>query len=1295
MMRPLTDMRPFLVAAGEAPLRASVARLLRPLGYRVELASTGKLARQLIDNERFAGVVLAPARLSGYDPTFIEELRGVQKIVILADGTKDAKRLALRFPDALVTTAHPLNREKLLGFVGRPDPAGLNIKESMGAAELLHFAGCTLDISGRVFLDNAGQEVALTRNEFTLLAILARHPGRAISRAELRGSMAVGSNSGGSADDRSIDMLVARLRRKIERDPAKPHLIVTVPGIGYKFATPVQLDEVAPTPPAASQVSGKARRAERRQVTVVACHLIGLAALSAKLDLEDLDRAIRPVYAACAETVARFGGKVTHTLGDSLLAYFGYPRVHENDAERAVRAALELLRVVRGIEVAPAGTLRARIGIATGAMLLGEATDAGAREPAALGEPLNLARHLQHAAPADSVLIGARTHRLIGRFFHYRQLEPVKLEGQEPAPAWQVIEQAAEMPRFEALRREGMFDLIGRATELEQLLRCWSSAASGLGQVVQVMGEPGIGKSRLVVELEARCAPHAVIRWSGSPHRTDAPLSALIEEIRGTAGFAKADSIQQKVDKIRSIFGITRPEAGVLIASLLGVPCDASPEISQLGPGKRKERTFATLLARIEAMAARHPVFAVVEDVHWLDPSSLEFIARLVERTAALRILLVVVARPEFVAPWPDDAHVTTLSLSRLSRLDAAHLVSRVAGKRKLATTIETDIVRRAEGVPLFLEELTKSMLESGAARGRRLSASFAASIPATLQGLLLARLDRLDRGKEAAQAGAVIGKEFSFELLRAITGIDETMLVEALDQLVASGLALCRGAPPQATFVFKHALVRDAAYAMLTSSDRRKLHAKVAEALEMNISESAQLQPELLAYHFQEAGLPNRSIAYLVAAAEAALLRSTSLEALSNLAQARELIAGLPESRERLQLELKLEITLARALLARSGYTAPETRAAYRRAREDCEALGDQSLLPLTMHGQWVCNWIAANHSAALEEAQRLHAWGQKNDEPVGLAVGHSDIGLTLATLGELTQARHHLEQALQINKFALPGREPFVASHVDAHISTWCFLQHCLLLLGFPDQAERAGKQAAALKPDNLYSQALAQTRLIRMRVLSRDPEGTYFEALELLRVAEQQGYPYFVGNAQIYLGWALAQRGESADGLSACQAGLAQLRAAAVKCWMPLYIALLAECYEWAGDHAQAIAAVGEALAAVEATGERVWHAEIMRLKGRLLQAHDGAGAAKPCFVDALRIARQQGSKLLELRAACSLANLLQRSNKQAQAREVLRPVYGWFNEGLDHVDLRQAKAILDGCNPTKSATVHHLD
>lgn len=1288
-----------LVVAEQTALRAAVARVLVPLGYRVEVAESEKRARQLIDNERFAAAVVAPASVAAGELALLREVQGaVGKLVVLADDARAGERLATSFPEALVCASQPLEHEKLLAFLGSLTPPNASMDETASAPELLHFEGCTLDVTGRIFLAANRQEVALTHREFALLVVFVRSPGRVLSRAQLRNAV-----DGGSTDsyDRSIDMLVARLRRKIEPDAAKPQFIVTVPGTGYKFVPRVRHGETAPAPapstapPALVHTEPVAQPAERRQLTVLSCQILGFAALAATLDPEDLDQAIGPVYAAAAEIIARFGGTMVRTLGERVLAYFGYPKAHENNAESAVRAALELVRAIGGIEAAPIGKFRARIGIATGMMVVGELISVATGVPTAVGEALHLARQMRKSAPADGVVIAASTHDLVGRFFHCQEVEPVVVEeGHEPAPAWRVVDEIVGMPRFDVLRREGMPEFFGREAEIERLSQCWSKVLRGSGQVILLTGEAGIGKSRLVMELEERLRgePHATIRYSGSPHQADAPMSALLRELQRWAGFANDDTALQKLEKVQEVFavlGAKKTEATALIAGLLGLPCEAPPGISQLSPQKRKERTFAALMARVESMASQQPVLAVVDVVQWFDPTSLEFLALLVERASTLRLLLLIIGRPEFVPPWPDHSYVTTLALSRLSYSDAAALIHQVAGDRGVPAYAEAEILSRAEGVPLFIEELTKScceMLSAGCFEREdplQLSANrryCSECMPATLQGLLLARLDRLDRGKEVAQAGAVIGREFSFELLRTAMSMDEPMLVSALDQLVTSGLVFRRGSPPQATFVFKHALVRDTAYNMLPRRRRRELHAGVARSYEEHFPETIETRPELLAYHCREAGEPIKAIGYLIAAAELELQRSATTEAQAHLAQARDLISALPENTERLQLELKLEITVGRTLIARRSYTAPETRETYRRARILWEALGDQAWLPLIIVGQWVNAWSAADHQSALKEAQELYAWGERNNEPAAKAVGHLAFAMSLTPLGDLVHARRRLEQGLRVNQFVLPGRQPFLASETDAPILLLSYLHDCLLLLGFPDQAAVFAYQAAALKPHQLYSRALAQFHLLRMHVFERDAVKAAEIGAAVLSASQEHGYPYFIAASMVYTGWALAQGGDTTRGIELCQSGLAQLRTIDAKCWLPSYLALLAECYEQAGDTERGAQTVADALESVAATGERVWEAEIYRLKGRLLlRAGGDAGAAQACFAEALRKARGQKAKLLELRAATSLADLLKRS--PAQAREALAPVYASFTEGFDSIDLREAKALLD--------------
>ena len=1058
---------------------------------------------------------------------------------------------------------------------------------------------------------------------------------------------------------------------------------------------------------------------ERRPMTVAACKFIGLAPGDAKDDPEDVRTRTVRLHRVAAEVAERFGGTLVRVPGDTLLIYFGYRQAREDDPECAVRAALELVRAVKRVE---ALTLSARVGIATGAMLVGS-IDAPQDW---FGEALNLALALRSVAPTDGgVVIASGTRALLGSFFDCEQLDPIALDdGRDSAPAWRVIgESSAVVGRFDALRRAGMVELVDRQEEMELLLRRWQRAQEGAGQVVMLTGEAGIGKSRLAAEIEARIVPQPAavcLKYFGLPHQTNAPMFALVGELQRACGFGSADSTTRRLSNLKAVLGAAQAhtlENVALIATLLSLPPDAlvlpnemQRNLAQLSPQRRKQKTFAALLARIEGLAARRPVLIAAEDLQWIDPTSLEFLALLVERLPRMPVLLLVTLRPDakFSPPWPAHAHVTAVELPRLSDDDARLLVARVAGGRHLPKDVTKRILVPAEGVPLFVEEMTKSVLEAGvlseggepyelggnrawvyprsvdAKIGRsRINPTSAAlaSIPNTLNGSLIARLDRLRLGKEIAQIGAVIGRQFSYELLRAVASVEKAKLADALEELVASGLVFCRGAVPDATFVFKHALVRDVAYAMLPRERRQALHANVARAYEEALPETAETQPELLAYHYASAAHAAQAVTYLLAAAEQALLRSATQEALSHLDATRELISALPEDTDRLNLDLKLELTLGRALLAARGYTARETRDAYQRARERCERTGEQASLPLIMHGQWLGAWIGGDHQAALKHAQDFCTWGKRNKNPVGRTVGQVDLGITLTTLGELERARRHLEQGLALARFTLPGQQPFVASDTDGLHSALTFLHHCLLLLGFPDQAQAIANRMAMLKTDQLYSQALAQTRMLRIHVFDRDVHSTAETADAALRLAEEQGYPYMVAASKIYKGWALAQRGETGRGIELCQSGLAGLRSIGAGCWMPFSLTLLAECHEQAGEIERAGEALAQALENVSATRERVWESEIYRLKGKLLlRAGADEDMAGECFAKALAQARQQKARLLELRAAVSLADLLERKQRAAEGRELVARVYASFTEGFDFVDLRYAKAFL---------------
>jgi class 3 adenylate cyclase/predicted ATPase len=1161
---------------------------------------------------------------------------------------------------------------------------------------MVRFDGRTIDFAAHTYIDVDDRELPLTRAELALLTAFLRSPGSVLSRDHLR--QVVGGH-GAEAHDRSIDMLVARLRRKVEAEPAKPRLILTVAGAGYKFAVRPHgikwlLERTPESRPRTAMPIARGRL-ERRQLTVLACQMAGFAALSTRRDPEDLSEIIDSIRDACAEVLAQANGTPVRFLGDGLLAYFGYPEAREDDVERSVLAGLELVRTIRTLSNRLRCDLRPRVGIATGPVVIGDLSGAGDDdEYGAVGGALSLAVHLQSSAKPHSLVIAGETRELAGRFFKYKRLRAVALEGMAPVPAWLVTGGSEIAGRFEAFRRTRMTEFVGRADEAEQLRRHWSHTCTGAGRVVLVSGEAGIGKSRLATEFERWAGPHAILRFFGSPRRTDASLFVIVNELERAAGVDPADTTTDKLDKLGTLLakcGKPSGEEVSCIAHLMGLTT-ASKRVEQLTPRQRREKILGVLRARIEALAARGPILVRIEDAQWIDPTSLELFNAIVDRVPRLRAMVLLTARREFAAPWLALPHAKVISLARLGRHESESLVDRVARSKPLLRVVASEILARADGVPLFLEEITKTVLEGGVlrrGRGRHKGdGGNRPHVPHTLHASLLARLDRLGPGKEIAQAGAVIGREFSHELLRMIVEKPEADLCTMLDQLVASGLIFRRGLPPYATYLFKHALVRDAAYDMLLRPRRQKLHSAVAGALEQRFPETCHTQPELLAHHCREAGDAAKAITYLSAAAECALLRSGTREAVGHLTQAQDLVSALPESDERSHLGLKLEIMLSRAFTALRSYAAPETREAYRRARARCEALGNQAWLPLIMLGQQVGAWSAADHQSGSKVAQEMLAWGERNSAPSVLAVGHMSLGMTLAVLGVLARARGHFEQAIRINRFALPPRPPFLFSDVDGRISSMTYLHDCLLLLGYPDQAAISAKQAEAaanapgtLTPSLSYSRALAQNHLLRMYMVQRNVEKTAAVGSTLLRLAQEQGYPYFIGTSMICTGWALAQGGEAGRGSELCRQGIAQLQAIASNCWLPRNFALLAECYESAGNVEGRDRALADALQSLESTRERLWEPEIYRLKGRFLLQAGKVPEARACLTKAVRIAGRQQARLLELRAATGLARLLMRSDQPAQARQVLMPVYGWFTEGADQDDLQQASALLE--------------
>ncbi len=720
-------------------------------------------------------------------------------------------------------------------------------------------------------------------------------------------------------------------------------------------------------------ISPLTSEAERRQLTVMFCDLVGSTALSARLDPEDLREVIGAYHRCCADLITEAGGFVAKYMGDGVLAYFGYPQAHEHDAEHAVQAGLALVEAAPQLTTAPTGQarglkahgvpLRVRVGIATGLVVVGDLIGAGAaQEQAVVGETPNLAARLQALAEPNAVVIADGTRRLLGNLFELKDLGARELKGiAGPARAWAALRASSAGSRFDAMHTTGLTALVGREEESELLLRRWSRAKTGEGQVVLLCGEAGIGKSRLTAALLERLAgePHTRLRYFCSPQRTDSAFHPIIGQIERAAGLAYDDKPQAKLDKLDALLAQTStpPEDAALFAEMLSLPNDGRYPALDLAPEQRRQRVLEALLSQLAGLARRQPVLMIFEDLHWIDPTSLEVLGRIVDRIKTLPALLIVTFRPEFDAPWVGQPHVTSLTLNRLGEREAAAIIVRLAGNQALPADVLAEIVERTDGIPLFVEEMTKAVLEAeseGAAR-RTVAAvpSPALAVPASLHASLMARLDRLGPAKEVAQIGSAIGREFSHALLASVARKPEAELGLALDRLVQAGLLFRQGVPPQASYLFKHALVQDAAYGTLLREPRRALHARIAETLESQFSEIAESEPEILAHHCTEAGLIEKAAGLWGKAGQRSLARSALVEAAAQLTRALDQIATLPGTPALRREQIKLQVALITPLIHVKGYAAAETKAAMEQARlliEQAEALGEPSEDPLLL---------------------------------------------------------------------------------------------------------------------------------------------------------------------------------------------------------------------------------------------------------------------------------------------------------------------------------------------------------
>jgi predicted ATPase/class 3 adenylate cyclase len=1035
--------------------------------------------------------------------------------------------------------------------------------------------------------------------------------------------------------------------------------------------------------------------AERRQLTVMFVDLAGSTGLAARLDPEDMGALMRRYQERCTEGVQRWGGHVAKYMGDGVLAYFGYPRAHEDDAERAVRPGLDLAARVGELGTSDGAALAVRVGIATGLVMVGDLIGAGAaREEAVVGETPNRAARLQTLAAAGKVVIDPRCRRLVGGLFELEDLGRRELKGfDEPVQAWRVLGDSAAEGRFEALHGQRLTPLIGREHELAMLMERLAWAREGDGQVVLIAGEAGIGKSRLLRALREALAggSQITLRHFCSPYHTNSALHPTIAQLERAAALTPDDRPAAKLEKLEALLARATDrleEAVPLIGALLGIPSEARYPALNLSPQQQKQRTLEVLVEQLAGLARERPVLALYEDLHWADPSTLELLDLVVERVRTLPVLLVLAYRPEFRPPWTGQSHVTALTMNRLGRRQGATLVDRIAGKALPAEILE-QIVARTDGVPLFVEELTRTVLESGLLRdaGERYELAGPLpplAIPATLHDSLMARLDRLAPVKEVAQSAAVIGREFSYGLLAAVTERAETDLEAALDQLVASELVFRRGTPPDATYRFKHALVQDAAYQSLLKSSRHQLHAKIAQVLECEFPDAP---AEVLAHHFTEAGLNERAVGYWHKAGERAAERSALREAAAHLGRGLELVSGLPAVPDRARHELALLLALGPVLMATKGWAAPEVEHTYLRARDLAEELADDARLFTATWNLWHHHQIGrCDLGTARRYAEETLVLARRQSDPALLLQAHHSVWTTCRNLPDLGVCLDHAEQgrvlydpvAHRTHKFVYAGHDPGVCARITAAWSLW--------LLGFPDQALERAEEGLALADElaHSFSLLLALAYTFFLHQFRRAPRVALERAERAMAVSrEQKAGPQFFAAGKVVRGWALAAQGQPVEGVEEVGEGLDELRALGAKLRQHYYLALLAEAQGLAGRVEQALDTTARALEAVDQIGDRWYEAEIHRLKGALLLAppEPERPEAEICFHRGLVIAREQNAKMWELRAAMSLVRLWRDQGKRQKAHDLLAPLYDWFTEGFETADLKDAKALLD--------------
>jgi len=1046
-------------------------------------------------------------------------------------------------------------------------------------------------------------------------------------------------------------------------------------------------------------VTSTTGHAERRQLTVMFCDLVGSTELTRKLDPEDMRDINRSYQDACKGAIERYDGYVARYMGDGVLAYFGYPQAHEDDAERAIHAGLGIVDSIVSVKQESRGTdgiaLRVRIGIATGPVVVGDLIGEGAsQESAVVGETPNLAARLQTIAGINSVVIAPGTHDLAAGRFTYEDLGPYQVRGfDEPIRVWRVITPSEVESRFEARRGADITPLLGRVHEIGLLLERWEYAKEGDGQAVLLVGEPGIGKSRISESLREQTASDDPIRlrYQCSSYHTNSALHPFIEQLQRAAQLEPEDSNSTRLDKLEALLSMATPQNDLtapLVASLLSIPFDGRYQSLNMTREQQKDATMESLVSQMEGLSRQQPILMIFEDAHWADPTSLELLGHIIDRLPEIAALVVITFRHEFSPPWMGRPPVTTVSLSRFNHSLATSMIDKVTGGKLLPEEIRNQIISKTDGVPLFIEELTKTVIESELLEVKEDRYTLTRpltelAIPSTLHDSLMARLDRLAPIREVAQIAAVIGREFSHQVLAAVSPLTEDALEAAMTQLMDAALVFRRGFPPKANYTFKHALVQKAAYESLLKRKRRELHGRIAEALEAELAGTVEVEPELLAHHFTEAGDDERALPYWLLAGQNAVAHGANIEAITHFRRGLDLLAALPENEKLIKLEISFRVALGVPLMSVEGSTSTNVADNYIRAQVLCERIGDTGQQFPVLWGLWFHAMMSSDLSRACELADKLLDVAQEQDDKSLLLEAHHCQWPSRFLVGDLSKSLSHSERGRELYRadihhsltFIYGGHDPGVCAHNLGSLA--------LYLTGYPDLAKQRATEGLQLAQTLGHSGSLAEALSFTLYIslLTEDMRSLeqHAEALEQYSRSELlQNYQIFVDVAR---GYSLIEQRLMDQGLTRLREVMESLNPRNL--WEEPLLSSVASTIGNHGEFERGLELVTKALRLAQQRNIRWWEAEFLRTQGELMFANGSGDTATPenCFKQAIQVAQGQRAKTLELRAGISLANLWRDNNNQESAYKLLAPIYDWFTEGFDTPDLKKAKTLLE--------------